>query len=56
MRSFPGVKALLELGACVADVEALLADSVVTMETDQHSISRRVNLFPGLWEGRQRDM
>lgn len=39
VRSFPGVKALLELGACVADVEALLADGVVAMETDQYGIS-----------------
>lgn len=47
VRSFPGVKALLELGARVADVEALLADCVVAMETDQHSASRRVDLLPG---------
>lgn len=48
VRSFPGVKALLELGARVADVEALLADCVVAMETDQHSASGRVNPLPGL--------
>lgn len=47
MRSFPGVKALLELGARVADVEALLADCVVAMETDQHSTSGRVDPLPG---------
>lgn len=39
MRSFPGVKALLKLGARVADVEAFLADCVVAMETDEHSAS-----------------
>lgn len=39
LRSFPGVKGLLELGARVADVEALLADCVVAMETDQHGTS-----------------
>lgn len=47
VRSFPGVKALLELGARVADVEALLADCVVAMETDQHSTSGRVDPLPG---------
>lgn len=56
VRSFPGVKALLELGARVADVEALLADCVVAMETDQHSASGRVNPLPGLRRVRQRDM
>lgn len=43
VRSFPGVKALLELGARVADVEALLADCVVAMETDQHRGTGRVD-------------
>lgn len=47
VRSFPGVKALLDLGARVADVEALLADCVVAMETDQHRASGRVDPFPG---------
>lgn len=40
LKSFPGVEVLLELGARVEDVEALLAYCVVAMETDQHSISR----------------
>lgn len=53
VRSFPGVKALLELGARVADVEALLADCVVAMETDEHSTSGRVNSLPGLRTRRQ---
>lgn len=44
---FPGVEVLLELGARVADVEALLADCVVAMETDQHSICGRVNPLSG---------
>lgn len=48
MRSFPGVKALLELGARVADVETLLADCVIAMETDEHRASRRVDPLPGL--------
>lgn len=52
VRSFPGVKALLELGACVADVEALLADCVVAMETDQHGVSGGVNPLPRLRRGR----
>lgn len=38
-RSFPGVKALLKLGAGVMDVEALLADCVIAMEVDQHGVS-----------------
>lgn len=33
------MEALLELGAHVADVEALLADRVVGMKTDQHRVS-----------------
>lgn len=48
MRSFPGVKALLELGALVAEVEALLANGVVAVEADEHHAPRRVDAFPGL--------
>lgn len=39
MRSFPGVEALLELGACVPEVEALLADCVVAMKADEYHTS-----------------
>lgn len=53
MGSFSGTKVLLELGAHVADVEALLADSVVSVKTEQHGVARRVNLLPGLREGTQ---
>lgn len=56
MRSFPGMKVLLELDAHVADVEALLADSVVGMKTDQHSVSGRVNVLPGLRKGTRRNV
>lgn len=48
MRSFPGVKALLELGACVPEVEALLADCVVAMKANEYHTSRRVDPLPGL--------
>lgn len=48
MRSFPAVKALLELGARVAEVETFLADCVVAMKTDEHDTSRRVDPLPGL--------
>lgn len=51
VRSFPGVKALLELGALVAEVEALLADGVVTVEADEHDAPGRVDALPGLREG-----
>ena len=40
----------LELGARVVDVEALFADGVVAMETDQHNVPWCVDLLPGLWE------
>lgn len=53
MRSLPGVEALLELGARVADMEALFADCVVAMETDQHGVSGRVYSFSGLKNGRR---
>lgn len=45
VRSFPGVKVLLELGARVADVEALLADCVVTMETDRSRPFKKKNVL-----------
>lgn len=48
MRSFPGVKALLELGALVAEVESLLADCVVAVKADEHHASGRVDPLPGL--------
>lgn len=48
VRSFPGVKALLELGAGVAEVEALLADCVVAVKADEQDASRRVDRLPGL--------
>lgn len=48
MRSFPGVQALLELGAGVAEVEALLADGVVAVEADEQDAARRVDGLPGL--------
>lgn len=52
MRSFPGVEALLELGALVAEVEALLADGVVAVETDEHDAPGRVDALPGLRDGK----
>lgn len=51
-RSFPGVKALLELGALVAEVEALFADGVVTVKADEHDAPGRVDALPGLRRGR----
>lgn len=48
VRSFPGVKALLELGAGVAEVEALLADCVVAVKADEQDASGRVDCLPGL--------
>lgn len=53
MRSFPGVKALLELGALVAEVEALFADCVITVKADEHDAPRRVDALPGLGKGRE---
>lgn len=56
VESFPGMKVFLELAACVSDVEALLADCVVTVEPDQHGISERINLLSGLnrtWKQRK---
>ena len=55
LESFPGMKVLLKLGARVTDVEALLADCVVAVETDQHRISWRINPLSGLMTGRQRE-
>lgn len=52
VRSFPGVKALLELGALVAEVEALFADCVVTVKADEHDAPRRVDALSGLRKGR----
>lgn len=54
VESLPGVKVLLELGACISDMEALLADRVVAMETDQHGVSRGINPFSGLKMEKQR--
>lgn len=48
VRSFPAVKALLELSAHVAEVEAFLADCVVAVKADEHNTSRRVDSLPGL--------
>lgn len=53
VRSFPGVKALLELGAGVAEMEALLADCVVAVKADEHDAPGRVDPLPGLRKERQ---
>lgn len=42
------MEALLKLGAGVADVEALLADGVIAVETDQHGSSGGVDPLSGL--------
>lgn len=42
------MEALLELGAGVAEVEALLADCVVAVEADEQDAAGRVDGLPGL--------
>lgn len=45
------MEALLELGAGVAEVEALLADCVVAVEADEQDAAGRVDGLPGLSGG-----
>lgn len=45
------MEALLELGAGVAEVEALLADCVVAVEADEQDTAGRVDGLPGLSGG-----
>ena len=42
------MKALLELGALVAEVEAFFADCVVAVKADEHDAPGRVDALPGL--------
>lgn len=42
------MEALLELGAGVAEVEALLANCVVAVEADEQDAAGRVDGLPGL--------
>lgn len=46
--SFPVVQGLLELGAGVSYVEALLADGVVAVKVQKDGLSHRVDLLSGL--------
>lgn len=46
------MQALLELGAGVAEVEALLADRVVAVEADEQDAAGRVDGLPGLRGGK----
>lgn len=44
-RSLPAVECVLELGACIPQVEAFLGDGVVRVELDQDGISGRVHFL-----------